>query len=252
MFKVLVLKEFREFFHTSKLVVLVAIFLIVGLISPVLAKYTPVMLKSIPNLPAGLEGIIPEPTITDAVVQYVKNMQQFGILVVILLGMGMIAQEKERGTAAMLLVKPVRRAAMIMAKWLALAVCTFGAILLGGLACLFYTQMLFGSLPIGSFLVLNLLLAVFLAVYLTVALFASALARTQTMAAAGAFGGLIVLLILSSLPRISDYLPGQLLNWGSALIFGGNMQAWPALIVAVSLIVLLILGAILKFEREEI
>ena len=118
--------------------------------------------------------------------------------------------------------------------------------------CLFYTQMLFGSLPIGSFLVLNLLLAVFLAVYLTVALFASTLARTQTMAAAGAFGGLIVLLILSSLPRISDYLPGQLLNWGSALIFGGNMQAWPALIVSVSLIVLLILGAILKFEREEI
>jgi ABC-2 type transport system permease protein len=228
------------------------VFLITGIISPVFAKYTPELLKSIPNLPAGLAGIIPPPTVADSLAQYLKNTAQFGILLVILLTMNVLAQEKERGTAAMLLTKPVSRSAVILAKWLAGMALLLAGLVVDGLVFLAYTAILFEPLPFGLFWIMNLLLFVYLGVYLTVALMASALARSQTIAAAGAFGGLIVLIILGSIPRLGDYMPGQLVNWGSSLVLKGDLTAWPALAVTAGMILVPLLVACLRFEREEI
>jgi len=174
------------------------------------------------------------------------------ILLVILLTMGVVAQEKERGTAAMLLTKPVRRSAVILAKWLTGMTIVLAGLLVDGLACLAYTAVLFEPIPFGSFWTLNLLLLIYLGVYLTVALMASTLARSQSIAAAGAFGGLIVLLVLGSIPRVSDYMPGQLVAWGSSLVLRGDITAWPALGVSVGIIALALFVACLRFEREEI
>jgi len=252
MFRTLLAKEFREQWRTWKMIVFLAVFLITGIISPVLAKYTPEILKSIPNLPAGLADIIPAPTVADSLAQYLKNTEQFGVLLVILLTMGVMAQEKERGTAAMLLTKPVSRSAVLLAKWLVGMTIVLAGLLVGGLACLAYTVVLFEPLPFGAFWILNLFLLIYLGVYLTVALMASTLARSQSIAAAGAFGGLIVLIILGSLPRVSDYMPGQLVNWGNSLVLKGDLTAWPALGMAAGIIVLALLIACLRFEKEEI
>ena len=252
MFRTLLAKEFREQWRTWKMIVFLAVFLITGIISPVLAKYTPELLKMIPNLPAGLANIIPTPTLADSVAQYLKNTEQFGILLVILLTMGVMAQEKERGTAAMFLTKPVSRSAVVLAKWLAGMSIVVAGLIADGLACLAYTAVLFEPIPFGAFWALNLLLLVYLGVYLTVALMASTLARTQTIAAVGAFGGLIVLAILGSIPRLSDYMPGQLVNWGNSLVLKGDANAWPALGVSAGIIVLALVIACLRFEREEI
>jgi ABC-2 type transport system permease protein len=252
MFRTLLAKEFREQWRTWKMIVFMAVFLITGMISPVLAKYTPELLKMVPNLPAGLADIIPTPTMADSVVQYLKNTEQFGILLVILLTMGVVAQEKERGTAAMLLTKPVSRSAVILAKWLSGMTIVLTGLLADGLACLAYTAVLFEPIPFVAFWTLNLLLLVYLGVYLTIALTASTLARSQSVAAAGAFGGLIVLLILGSIPRLSDFMPGQLVAWGSSLVLKGDVTAWPALGVAIGIIALALFIACSRFEREEI
>ena len=252
MFRTLLAKEFREQWRTWKMIVFLAVFLITGMISPVLAKYTPELLKMVPNLPAGLADLIPAPTMADSVAQYLKNTEQFGILLVILLTMGVMAQEKERGTAAMLLTKPVSRSAVVLAKWLTGMTVALAGLLVDGLACLAYTAVLFDPIPFGAFWTLNLLLLVTLGVYLTVALMASTLARSQSIAAAGAFGGLVVLLILGSIPRVSDFMPGQLAAWGSSLVLKGDGSAWPALGVSAGMIALALAVACLRFEREEI
>jgi len=252
MIRTLLRKEFREQWRTWKMIVFLAVFLITGIISPLLAKYTPVLLRSIPNLPEGLAGIIPDPTVADSVAQYLKNITQFGILLVILLTMGVVAQEKERGTAAMLLTKPVSRSALILVKWLTGMTTVLVGLAVAGLACLAYTLVLFEPLPFGTFWGMNLLIFIYLGVYLSVTLLASTLARSQVMAAAGGFGGLILLLILGSIPRLGDYMPGQLVAWGSSLVLKGNLSAWPALGAAVGIIVVTLVIACLSFEREEI
>jgi ABC-2 type transport system permease protein len=252
MLRTLLAKEFREQWRTWKMVVFMAVFLITGISSPVLAKYTPALLKSIPNLPDGLADFIPAPTVADSVAQYLKNTEQFGVLLIILLTMGVVAQEKERGTAAMLLTKPVSRSAVVLAKWLSGMTILLAGLIVDGLAFLAYTAVLFEPLSFGAFWILNLLLLVALGVYLTVTLMASTLARTQAMAAAGAFGGLVVLIILGSIPRLGASMPGQLGIWGSSLVLKGDVSAWPALGVSIGMIILALIIACWHIEREEI
>lgn len=252
MFATLLRKEFLEQKRTSKLLIVMAVFFIAGLISPVLAKYTPVILRSIPDMPAGLAGIIPDPTVKDAIGQYIKNVSQFGILLAVLFTMGSIAQEKERGTAAMLLAKPVRRSAVICSKWVVGMAVLAASLGIAAVACYAYTAILFAPISIGKFLLLNFFLLINLGVYLTLALLASTLARSQGMAALGAFGGLVLLLIAGSIPRLGEIMPGQLLNWGAAILFATTAHAWPALVVSFALIVLMLLLAIYKFQKEEI
>lgn len=152
----------------------------------------------------------------------------------------------------MLLTKPVRRSEVVLAKWLASVLIMLAGLAASAAACLVYTGILFQILPIQGYLVLNGLVAVFLGVYLTVAIFASSLASTQSMAAAGAFGGLIILLVLSSIPRLSEYFPGQLIDWGSAQMFAGSKAAWGALAVSFGLMAVMLILAAIHFEREEI
>jgi hypothetical protein len=90
-------------------------------------------------------------------------------------------------------------------------------------------------------------------VYLSVALAASAFARSQGSAALYAFGGLALLLILGSLPWISKFMPGALLNWGAAISLGIIPEGrWGALVVSILIIVFLLFSASSKFQKEEI
>jgi len=255
MFRTLLVKDFLEQRRTSKLLVFLAVFLIVGIISPVLAKYTPQLLKMIPNLPPDMAALmlkLPAPTLKDAIDQYAKNASQFGVLLVIVLTMNAIAQERERGTAAMLFSKPVKRGAFILSKWLVGMATVTIAVIVSGIACYIYTVVLFSFLPLGKYLIFNLFLLLFLGVYLSLALMASALARTQSTAAAIAFGLLIILLILSTLPRISDFCPTGLLNWGSGLMGGEYTTYWPALVISLALMFGSIAIAWWHLERQEI
>jgi len=252
MFPTLLKKELREQRRTHRLLIFVVAFALIGLMSPLIARYTPLLLRSIPDVPAELAAIIPDPTLKDAVDQYTKNFSQLGLLLVIVLTMGIIAQEKERGTAGMLFTKPVRRSAFVLAKWLASMGSLLAGLLLAAVGCLFYTWILFEPLPIGGFLALNALLMVFLGFFMTLALTGSALARSQPMAAGYAFALVVVALILGALPRLGEYMPGRLMAWGWGLVMGGAASAWPALIVSLGLTGLALLAACLYLEKEEL
>ena len=245
-------KEMTEQWRTYRLLIVVAVMAVFGLASPLLAKLTPEILKSIPDLPPGLADAIPVPTVSDAVAQYVKNMSQFGILLALLVSMGSVAQEKERGTAAMMLTHPVSRLNFILSKFLALAVTFTVSLGMAALGCWYYTLLLFKAMPWDTFLALNgLMLLVFL-VYVAVSVLCSTLANSQGVAAGLAFGALVVIAGVGALPRIGDYFPGQLFGWGPALVLGGTNTAWPAFWVSIGLIVVALLGAWQVLNRQEL
>ena len=252
MFRTLLAKEFLEQRRTSKLWIFLAVFFIVGCISPLLARYTPDLLRSIPNIPPEFADLVPEPSVKDSIDQYAKNASQFGVLLVIVLTMSAIAQERERGTAAMLFSKPVKRSAFVLSKWLAGMATLTASVILGSIVCAVYTTLLFSPPPLGEYLIFNLMLLLFLVVYLSLALLASALARNQGMAAAMAFGLLAVMLVLSSLPRISNYSPAGLVSWGATSVFGESTSNWPALIISLVIVVGCVLIASFHLDRQEI
>jgi len=251
-FFIVLRKELIEQWRTKRVLIVAAVLVIFGLGSPLLAKVTPDILKSIPNMPEGLAALVPEPSLVDAVTQYVKNMSQFGILLAVLMSMGAVTQEKERGTATMMLTHPVSRATFLLAKFFALGLTFAASLAVAALGCWYYTLLLFEALPWGSFLAMNGLMLVVFLVYVSVSLFTSTLARTQGAAAWMAFVALILVAGAGSLPRLNEYFPGQLFAWGASLALGSTESNWAAFWVSLGMIAVSLLASWLIFRRQEI
>jgi len=233
--------------------VVMAVFVLFGLTSPLLAKYTPEIIKSI----AGAEqfaGLIPTPTSADAMGQYIKNITQFGFLLAILLGMNAVAGEKESGTAAMILSKPMPRWAFILSKFFAQAILYASAFLVAGLGAYYYTILLFGSFDPGTFMGINLLLFIWLITFVAAALLGSVLGTSVAAAAGIGMGFCIALLLAGSIPKYGALFPGGLMAWASMLgsnstKAGANAGALAACFV---LIILFLLWSVAIFEKQEI
>jgi len=244
-------KELLEQWRTYRLLIVGAVLIVFGMTSPLVAKLTPELIKLVPE-GESLAALIPAPTAADAVAQYAKNMNQFGVILALLVTMGAVAQEKDKGTAAMMLVKPMPRSVFLMAKFAALSVTFAVSIALAAIGSYIYTLILFGALNASAWLALNLLLLIYLLVFVALTLLCSALVRSAVAAGGLAFGVLIVLSIVSALPAIGEVLPGQLMVWGTGLALGVGSAAWPALGVSLALIVVSLVAAWLIFERQEL
>jgi ABC-2 type transport system permease protein len=166
--------------------------------------------------------------------------------------MGVVVQEKERGTAAFFLSRPVSRETFLLAKFAALGLVFIVSLVLAAAGCWYYTLVLFGALAWGPFLALNGLMLVVFLVYMALALLASTIAHSNGVAVGLAFLALILVSGIGALPTIGEYLPGRLFSWGTNLMMGGMGNAWPALGISLGIIALALLAACLIFRRQEV
>jgi ABC-2 type transport system permease protein len=211
-------KELLEQWRTRRLLVVAIVFTAFGIGSPFLARYTPELVKAL----AGdqLHIVVPPPTASDAVNQFLKNVGQAGVLTAILLAMGSVANEKERGTAALLLSKPASRGAFLLAKLLAIGATLLISLLLASIGGYAYTAFLFEALPIGGWAAMTGLLLLSLVVYTSLTFLGSVLSRSALAAAGIGIGFMIVVALVSILPTIGPYLPGSLTGAGLAIAMG--------------------------------
>lgn len=197
--------------------------------------------------------MLPKPDASLGVQQLVKNLAQFGVILALLVPMASVVSEKNSGTAAITLSKPVSRAAFLTAKFGALKVVFITGILLGTLVGYAYIGMLFAWLPVPGFVELAILMVLYVLTYASLALFASSVAPSQLAAAGLAIGLAVVLGILGAIPQLAAYLPGSLVGWGEALAAGKSAEpGWWAVGVSVGIIVMSGLSAWLAFRRQEI
>ena len=230
-FSVLLKKELRDHIRTYKLLIVVVFFLLLGLGTPLLFHYLPSLLEAAGDTPMP----IPDFTAADVVSEYFGSITQIGIVVVILVAMGVVARERERGTAAMTLSKPVGRGTFITSKLAALGV-TFGVGLVGGaVACGSYTAILFGELNVSSFIAANLLVGLFFLACLAVTLLCSTLFRSQLAAGGLALVAILGIWSLSFIPQLELYAPMGVISWGQRLAAGSGPSAWGA--VGISMVV---------------
>jgi ABC-2 type transport system permease protein len=244
-------KELLEQRRSYRLLVIVLVLGLWGFLSPLTAKLTPEIFKLMPG-GEEIALLIPEPTYTDAAVQYNKNHTQFGLILALLLTMGAVVQEKERKTAALVLTKPLSRRVFISAKFAALALAFTLGTVTAGIAAYYYTMLLFQAPPLSGWLLANLLLVVYLLVYISITLFFSTIARSVVAAGGFAFLAMILLGLVGSLPTFGDYMPGKIVEWGLTASIGAESTAWPALLVSIGIILVCLVASWIIFERQEI
>jgi ABC-2 type transport system permease protein len=245
-------KELLEQWRSYRLLVVAVVLLLFGgFMAPLTAKYTPEIVKAVAPQGEAIVNLIPEPTADVAVQEYIQNISQFGILAVLLVTMGVVAQEKDRGTAALMLVKPLSRGVFLTAKFVALGLVVTVSLVVAAIACYYYTLVLFEALDLSSWLALNALLLLFMLVYVALTLLCSTLSNSQVVAGGFAFGLLMLLTVLGVLPTVGDYLPGRLVTWAGAL-FNGGATYWSAVAGGLAFILVAMFAAWALFKRQEL
>ena len=266
-FWVATLKELRQAWSTKRILVVWAVFLAFGMLSPLLARFTFEIVSSMEGAEM-FAGLIPPPTTVDAMVQYLKNLSQFGFILAVLLAMGAVVGEKERRVAPMILSKPMARWAFILSKFAAQLLVYSGAFFLSALAAYYYTLFLFGPLEIGSFLLLNALLLLWLLTFVALSLLGSTLGKSTVAAGGIGLALCVVLMLAGTLPRWGALLPGGLMAWATllgqqaaglslgadaaTLLSGAATGQGGAAASALALILLSLVLAVGIFEQQEI
>ncbi len=203
-FSTLLRKEVLEQWRTFRLPGVCLVLLVFGLISPILAKYLPEIVE---QFAGQFEINVPPPTSKDAIDQIIKNLGQMAPIAAILISMGAIATEKQRGTAALVLTKPVTRTAFIAAKFAALVVTLGAGTVLGCAGGYVYTAILFETLPVWGFIVFTALMLLSILVYAAFTFLGSTVLRSAMLAAGLGLAAFVLTAGLSAVPAVERFMP---------------------------------------------
>lgn len=218
---ILLRKELREQMRTNKLIAVGAVFIVFGILSPLTDRYMKQLLDAVGSQGGAMSFVVPPPSLAGAATQILKNMSQFGIICALLLAMGSVAWEKDRGTAGMILTKPASRAAFLAAKLIAIALTLGLAVVLGCGFSYAYVALLYpASFALGGYVAMVFLLWWMLVGFAAITMLGSTLTRSAIAAAGIGMVALLVFGILAELPVIGNYMPTALGKIASDLVMG--------------------------------
>lgn len=251
---ILVRKELTETWRTRRLPVIAGLFLVVGMVSPLTAKYLPEIMKA--ALGNQLTVPMPEPTAVMALDQLQKNLGQLGALAAIALAMSTVAGELDRGTAALVLAQPATRPAFLVAKLVGIGVTLAVSMLLAAVTAWAYTAVLFSAGSVGGWLVMAVLSWLALMAWASITFLASTATGSTTAAAGLGFTALVVLSLAAVVPTLDRFLPTGLMTPAVQLASGaadpdlGRLAT--ALLGTVAIVVASLGGALVSFRRREL
>ena len=205
-------KEVLEQVRTMRLMVVLAVFASLGLISPVLARYIREIVQAVGG--DQFQGVIPTPTMADAIAQFTKNVGEFGVFLAVLVTMGAVATERDRGTAAFVVTKPISRRAFVTAKVVSIGALLAAGTAVAGILCWIYTTLLFQAPPLAGYAGAVALVWLSLAVVASITFLASVVARSAMAAGGIGLATMLVAGTLGAIPVIGPYMPLSL--WAAA------------------------------------
>lgn len=212
-------KEILEMSRNYKIIWFPLVFIILGALTPLTTYYFPRILDVIGGLPEGSVIDIAVPNATEIMTNSLSDYNLFGILVLVITFMGIVATERNEGISTLTLLKPVPISSYISSKWVAVLLLTWISFILGILTSWYYTQVLFED--VSGIRVLNMMLvySVWLGFVITLIIFFSSVMRS----AGGAAATTIVLSILittltDAFSKWMTWSPGRLPSHASSFL----------------------------------
>lgn len=243
-------KEFTENLKNYRFLILFAVFLIFGIMSAPLAKFTPEILSA---FAADME-MASKPVALDAWIQFYKNISGVGFSAFIILYGSCLSGEYSKGTLVLMVTKGLSRKAVILAKYTVAAVLMTICYWASFAATYGYTAFLWHDTGLFhvAFAAFALWLAGFL--YLSILMIGCVIFK-QTFTSILFTGGIVAVISLLGVVRpIANYNPFLLTSKNVDLLSGEAVPAdfmVPALLsVAMSILGLLI--AIKLFNKKQL
>jgi ABC-2 type transport system permease protein len=243
-------KELAYYFKSPRWIFISLPFVFFGLLGPISAKVLP---ELIPYLSPDLKIILPEPTVIDSYVQFIKNSVQILFYIVLFYSVSPMIKEKQKKTLTLVITKPINRSSIILMKWLAITTVFFIGHTLGTLFFGLYTYLLFNQLDVFLLIQSYELIFIYFMVFFAVGSLMSILSNNYPIALLGTF----LVYILTELMMISSYTekisPKHLLVMAQESLINGNTSLEYLYIVIQFLIIglVLYLGTFV-FKKQEL
>ena len=173
-FLVLFQKEWRENTRNFKLLWIPLVFVLFGITEPVANYYMPQILSSVGNLPEGTVIQFPTMSPEQILMSTINQYQLIGMLVVTLAFAGLVSRERKNGTATLLYVRPISFTGYVSSKLAVMSIIVVGSFIIGIMASLYYTSILFGTIEFSSFFGFSGTYIIWLLFVVSIVLFASA------------------------------------------------------------------------------
>jgi ABC-2 type transport system permease protein len=245
-------KEFTENFRTYKSLILLAVFLLFGMMSPFFAKFAPEIIQSLDL--GGIELTLPEPMAMDSWIQFFKNVGQMGLLVLAVVFAGIMSSEFSRGTLVNVLTKGLKRHIVIFSKLTAAALIWTASYLLCLAVTYGYTLYFWDMEELQNAFLAFISMWLFGLLLIALLILGGTLFKTfigSLLLAGGAVG---VMSLLNIIPKIQKYNPVALCSDNIALLTGAKdvSDFIPAVIICIALVVALTTVSVVVFDRKQI
>ena len=246
-------KECTEGLRTYRLIILAAVLLFFGILSPLTAKLLPEILGAV-DLGDGVSITSPEPSAIDSWTQFFSNIGQMGMLALIVTFSGIMASELSRGTLVNLLTKGMKRHTVVISKFISASFMWTVGYALCLIVCYAYTEFYWPASDISNSLFAFSSLWMFGELLIAILIFGGVLFGSFYGSLLSCFGVIITLALLNIAPAIHRFNPIGLAGDTLSLLSAQKEPAdfLPAMIICASSVVLLTAASIAVFNKKKL
>jgi ABC-2 type transport system permease protein len=243
--------EWLRLVRTHRLLTILGVYVFFGITGPLTARYLSQILGRL-----GTEGVrveLSEPVPADGITQYVGNVSQIGLLVVVMVAASALAFDARREMAIFLRTRVRRVRQIVIPAYTVSAGAAIGGLLVGSLAAWYETAVLLGELPPTGMLAGIAYGALFLSFAVAIVALAASIVRGVLAATGVALVFLIALAILGGLTPLGRWLPTHLAGAMSGLVRGEHVvDYFPAAATSLGVTLGALAAAILLGTRREL
>ena len=244
-------KEWMENLRTYRIYILVAVFLLMGILNPLSAFLLPELIGSM-----DLGGIVielPDPTAMDSWAQFFSNIS-LGMAALVISFCGIIANEINRGTLINLLTKGMKRQTVIWSKFFTATTIWTGVYLLCLIVTYAYTNHYWADTGMNHVFVTFLSPWLVGTLLIALLIFSGVITGTFSGTLLASGGVVVVLNLINFIPGVGRFNPMTLVSGTFALLDSSAVVSdfLPAIYISVVSIISLLFISILIFNKKKI
>ena len=253
-FLAMIRKEVMEQARSGRGLVLAAVFVLLGIMNPAVAKLTPALLSMMADSLQGSGILVTSVTVTamDSWVQFYKNIP-IGLIVFILLESGIFTREYQTGTLLLLVTKGLDRRWVVLSKAAVLIVLWTGCYWLCFGITYVYTAYFWDQSTVQNLLFAAFCWWMYGLWTIAAAVLFSSVSASPSGVLLGTGGAALAVFLLGQFPRAGRFLPAKLSD-GTSLIFGVTEagSCIPALLTATGMTLIFLLLSLVLFRRKQL
>lgn len=242
--------EVLRLVRTHRWMILFGVYAALAALSALTARYFNEIME---RFGEGVEFTATEPQPVDAIIQYVSNTSQIGVLAVVVVAASSLTIDAKPEQAAFLRTKVSRPAQLLVAPYTVTVAAACAAMATGTVIVSLLTETLIGPLPLWRVVLGTALGACYLAFAVAVVAAVAGFTRGQATTVFGALGVLLSLPIIGLFEPIQQWLPSELVAGLAAMVDGAPVSEFArALVVTAIATSALLTVAAIRFERREL